>query len=251
MPTMTAQDRRAGVSIIVPTTGRREVLATLEAMRTIGLQERDEVIVVLDGGALDHIIFKTRRTLHHLASRTLAATRYISAQAWDSPEVASKLKLPASHDWGAKARSMGLALAVRPWVTFMDDDDMHAPGALHVMRPHLSRERDEAELEGRAPAMLISRMMSVGQSSIGIGSVLWKEATLKAGNVGTPMLWAPRYAFHERGEELPDWPERYEGDLLWAKDVTSRLEGMGGSPSPIWVPHVTALIRPWAERSAP
>lgn len=141
-------------SIIIPTIGRKTLEKTLESIspqRSVG----DEVIVVFDDG-----------------------------ETWENNKVARSHgcilanTLKRSHDAGSKARNLGIDLAQRDWLLFMDDDDVFTPNAFQVIR--------ETIVKTKLPTIHLFRMRYSD------GKVLWKEPEVTYGNVGTPMIALPR-----------------------------------------------------------
>jgi len=111
--------RKPAVSVVIPTHNRRRLL--LRTLTSVLNQEavRQQVVVVDDGG-VDGTADEVRRMelenvhlLRHQRSKGVAA-----------------------------ARNAGLALADTPWVAFVDDDDVWAPGKLRAQLASLDENSD-------------------------------------------------------------------------------------------------------------
>jgi hypothetical protein len=119
------------------------------------------------------------------------------------------------RDWGATERNFAIPYAKGEMVSFMDDDDVYAPGA------------DAAFQSVTAPAPTIFRMQYAN------GHTLWKHRAAELGNIGTPMLFMPNDQ-----RKLGWFGHRYEGDFdFWQSCLWSASEV-------VWREDVVALIRP-------
>lgn len=123
----------------------------------------------------------------------------------------------ADGDWGHEARNRLIDRADwGNWLVHIDDDDVLADDALDTVR----RECGE-------PIPHIFRMRYAD------GRELWADTELCYGNIGTPMIVAPRD--HRTG-----WfGDEYGGDLTYA---CTTVEAHGGAVR--WCTHVIALVRP-------
>lgn len=115
--------------------------------------------------------------------------------------------------WGGSARMRGIGRASGRLVSFMDDDDVYAPGAFEPLlgcNPewwHLFR------MEGEHVN-------------------LWAVKEVMVGNVGTPMIVVPNRA------DLPRWGDNYRSDADFAVALKEQLG------EPVWHDETVALIRP-------
>jgi glycosyltransferase involved in cell wall biosynthesis len=146
------------ISFIVPTIGRASLAQTLAS---IELYAFDELIVVGPAAVLD------------------PRAQYLDCQ-------------PA-NDWGATERVLGMAAATQPYLAFMDDDDVYAPGARRLMQRALADTPDRP---------VLFRLQYPD------GRRLWDDPALRVGNVSTQMMLIP----NDPGR-LGDWrSHRRESD---------------------------------------
>ena len=149
---------------------------------------------------------------------------------YDGPDVPAREDLPrgtriafhpqheASANWGMEQRNWALGvLAQGKWnvthASFMDDDDVYAPGAGEAIRAAVEREPE---------AMHVFCMRRPG------GEVIGRHQRVECGFVGTPMMVVPvgRHGV---------WGDRYEGDCDFALSAAALLPV-------VWHPEVIALI---------
>ena len=129
------------LSFIVPPQGRASLRHTLAS---IDLWAGDELIVVGPAAVLD------------------PRARHIACE-------------PAK-DWGATERTLGIAAATQPFLAFMDDDDVYAPGARALMQQAIKR----------APTRPILFRLEYPN-----GTRLWADPVIRVGNVSTQMMLIP------------------------------------------------------------
>ena len=102
-----AADDRPAVTVVVPTHNRRGMLE--ETLRTVlGQRGVDLEVVVVDDGSSD----ETSDFVSSVPDRRLSGVRHDEVRGV------------------AAARNTGLQAATRPWVAFVDDDDLWAPDKL-------------------------------------------------------------------------------------------------------------------------
>lgn len=109
----------------------------------------------------------------------------------------------------------------------LDDDDCFTPGAVAAVRAALAAE----------PAR--PHLFRMDWRAIG-GRVLWEEAILREGNVGTPMFW-----YRNAVGRLGRWGDRYTGDFDFIRG-TCALQG-----EPVWRREVAVVCRPFLLASTP
>jgi glycosyltransferase involved in cell wall biosynthesis len=180
-----------GLNVIIPTTGRPTLAATLRSLKD--LDGRDRVIVVADGNA-PGVGKRLRRP-------GKAALDYIS--------------LPHNTgDWGATPRHVGMELARGGWLWFLDDDDTATPDAVGVIRRALTVGK-------RIPRMF---KMKRGEP---YNDTLWTIKEYREGNVSSQMMILPavqslcgRWGRYYSG----DWGFLEETAGLWCGEAVWRQE---------------------------
>lgn len=165
------------ISFIVPTVGRPSLQKTLASIECLS---GDEILVVGD-----------------IEPPTDDRVRFI--------------RCLADKCWGGTERNLAMSQAHGRYLSFMDDDDVYAPGARAALGAAI------LEAPG-CPA--IFRMKYPG------GMVLWQKQALECGNIGTPMIFVPNVP-----SKLGVWSQRYESDfnfiesMKWSfEDVVWRTE---------------------------
>ena len=147
------------LSVIVTTTGRATLPATLASIKSQRLIEGDEILLVHDGEA---------------GAATVVA--------WDKANLPGQMVVLAAgphRDWGAAARTAGQSMARGTHLLWQDDDDSYLPGAFDVIRREIVTAPDE---------ILLFRLVYPD------GRVLWKEPDIVRKNVSTQMYVVPRTA---------------------------------------------------------
>lgn len=135
------------VSVVIPTFERPHLVPT--AVRSVLEQTFAdfEIVVVVDGRDAETI-----EALHALGDDRL------------------RVHVPERHLGNADARNLGVALAVAPWVAFLDDDDRWLPSKLERQVQCLTR------LHGSRP-VVACRFVASGES----GSVTWPRRLPRTG----------------------------------------------------------------------
>lgn len=175
------------VSFVVPTLGRSTLFRTLASIETL---PGDEILLVGNASLDLHL---------HAIGR---------------PEIRI-IYCPPGNDWGSTERNFVTPMARGDYLSFMDDDDMYAPGA---------RASLESACDGRPS---IFRMKYVN------GQTLWVDPEIRCGNVGTPMVFVPNVL-----DRIGLWGPNVGGD-------TDFMFRMKWAPHEIaWRKEVIALIRP-------
>lgn len=127
------------------------------------------------------------------------------------------VQCPQGHDYGAAERTAGIAAARGHHLAFMDDDDIYLPRARALMADALDTVPDKP--------ILFQMVWN--------DCVLWREPTLRCGNVSSQMMLIPNDP-----AKLGRWGTRYEGDFDF-------LATMRWAPSEIvWCPEIIAHLRP-------
>ena len=130
------------------------------------------------------------------------------------------LEGPRTQCFGNAQRQAGLSsLADVDLVCFGDDDDRFVQGSWVIMR-----EAAEA-----APGALL-----LGQFVDRHGMVVWRDQTIRQGNVSTQCLCLP-LTMAQRGT----WGNRYEGDF----DYVQSLMALDPCPTVVWRPNVWQVCR--------
>lgn len=183
-------------SIIVPTCGRRTLKRTLLSMRG-QLTIDDEVLVVGDG--------PQPRAQAVVESLGWPPLRYIEG--------------PQTGCFGNSQRMLGIAAATGDYLVFIDDDDTFTSDAINMMRLAVEEQPGKA---------FMWRFVDRN------GGVLWRNAIVTMGNVGTPCICFPA----ERGR-LGKWEEVYEGDFHYIRSTLNHF-----APSEIvWRQEIVQVAR--------
>jgi SAM-dependent methyltransferase len=161
-------------SIVVPTTGRLSLQATLASIRLQTLVEGDEILVVGDGD---------QPAARRIWNDAGLPGRYI------------ELATGPTGDWGMAARNRGMAGATGDFLLFMDDDDVYLAGAWEAIRRAVAAQADRLHL---------FRMLRAPQCDY-----VWSERDLLAcGNVSTQIFVVPNDP-----TRLGRWGAGYTGDF--------------------------------------
>lgn len=146
-------------------------------------------------------------------ARTLAA---VAPQLESGDEL---LVMRLDCEWGNEARDLMMAKATGTHLLFIDDDDVHTPDALTVIREAVS---------------LAPTVMHIFRMAHGDG-LTWAQEDFAVGNVGTPMVCFPN---------LPDkasWQNK-DGPISDFRFIHETLKIVGGPPR--WYENVVAELRP-------
>lgn len=147
------------LSVIVTTTGRDSLPATLASIRAQRLVDGDEVLLVHDGEAgIQSII------------------------AWDQARLPGQMIVLSAgphRDWGAAARTAGQVSAGGTHLLWQDDDDVYLPGAFDVIRREIAN----------SPADILLFRLAYPD-----GKLLWRFPGVQVRNVSTQMYVVPRAA---------------------------------------------------------
>jgi hypothetical protein len=170
------------LSVIVATTGRESLRATLASIRQQRLQAGDEVILAHDGPTLN-------------AATAAAWHEEIFSGGHSGASMGGHVRtLPSGPhgDWGAAARTAGQDHASGTHLLWQDDDDVYLPGAFDSVRREIAQTPDD---------ILLFRVAYPDDR------LVWRTPTVQCGNVSTQMFCIPREA------KLGTWGTRYEGDF--------------------------------------
>ena len=117
---------------------------------------------------------------------------------------------PRTRSFGTAQRDYGAQVATGDYLLYCDDDDLYMPDALSVVRRAIERE----------PGIPLVFRMDTPWAGL-----LWKAPVLECGNVGTPMIVAPR------DSRLPLWVDDenpYTADSRFAKRLVANHAGRVG-----------------------
>lgn len=181
------------LSIIIPTISRPSLRETLYSVYRQYLPE-DQIIVVGDGS-------------QPLAKEICQEFKYCNL--WFIETLPTKC-------WGHAQRNFGQSYATKTHLTFMDDDDKYAPGALNIIRKEIA-------LFPKCP--IIFRMSYPNKF------ILWVNTEVRMGNVGTPMIVVPNDP-----TKLGVWGSRREGDFDFLNTMKWNKKDI------MWSPEIIALI---------
>lgn len=187
-----------GITVVVPTIGRPTLIKTLQSVAP-QLEESDAIVVVSEGND------KNVRTIVRSFSKHYTA-----------PDWAYTYEF--GQNWGHGNRNYVLDHHVQTsHVWTIDDDDVATPTALASLRSQMN------------DSWAIFKM-SFGEAHFANGLTIWREARIQAGDIGTPMIFAPLCEARFGLE--------YMGDCAYAYSLQAEL----GPPE--WCEDVVAVIRP-------
>ncbi len=198
------------VSVIIPTQGRPTIARTLASIRSqIQKDEAVEIVIVQDRYEPDR------------PGRNYDSFIDLRVQQLAEEFRARVVQHDAGHNcWGHCQINHGISQATGDYVSFMDDDDIFAPGAFDAI--------------GRGIA-LCPRSPLLFQFHTHWGEVLWDRPVAQQGRIGGHCLVTPR---NER--YLGKWSCRYEGDYDFIESTLKLYP-----PSAVaWIPRLIAIARP-------
>lgn len=173
----------ASLSVVIATVSRSGLEPLLTELSP-QMSDDDEIIVVGDG---------PQPKARSLCKPLVPKVRYI--------------EYGPVRCWGHPQRSVGMRLASKEYVSFLNDDDMVAPAYVQGIKSAAQ------ETPGRP---LIFRMIN------GSDQVWWQQAVVP-GNVSTQMAVLPNIK-----ERLGIWGRSYQGDFLFLKSTLKTYpEGEG------------------------
>ena len=188
-----------GISILIPTVGRESIRATFDSFGP-DLTAEDAVLVGIDGYKPEAVDW-LKEAKKKYAGRWQYVINY---------------SFPMGHT-GHPMRNLLLGQVPEgDYIWTIDDDDVAMPGALDVLRQHLS-------------GWAIFKM-TFGEGHYANGLTLWRYGYLMLGDIGTPMILAPKCSAR--------FGSRYEGDWDYALELQREL----GNPT--FNDEVIAHIRP-------
>ena len=187
------------ISLVIPTVSRPTLARTLASVAGQLWIPGDEVILVLDGP--------------QPIARELAGQFHLTIRVIEVPG--------PSKNWGHTPRNLVNQSAIGTHLMNLDDDDELTGNAVEVVRRAIAATPDRPH---------IFRMS--GHPAVG---TVWKEKTIREGNVGTPMIVTPNIA----GKVAQFNPNRYAGDFDFIRQ-TCELYPDG----PIWNEEVICKVRP-------
>lgn len=199
-------------SVIVPTTGRPSLWRTLASV-VDQLEDDDELIVVADTRDAE----TPGRVLETIDDFTPCPLVYLEAAQ------------PASR-FGNAQRDAGMAIASGSHLLFLDDDDIHVPGSLDIVR----RELVKSEMDWNDAHVFRARW---GLGHHAAGAVLWATPEVREQNVGTPMVCLPNRDYQH------SWMDGNSlGTVSDFAFLASAIGECGWPPS--WHADVIATVRP-------
>ncbi len=131
-------------------------------------------------------------------------------------------------DWGDTERQAGMEHATGDYVCFLDDDDVHVPGARQIIEDAIAA----------TPATPLMFRMRFGDSDY----ILFLDPEIRLGNVGTPMIVLPNDP-----AKLGKWGRRLErgGDYDFIRTMKWRPDEV------VWVRQIIAQVAPEGIREQP
>lgn len=188
-------------SFIIPTMGRPSLYSTLYSLTQCAARPEDEVIVVGDGPQPE-------------------AKRIVSCFSGRLP--VSYHEIADGKCVGGPHRNFAMRIASKTHLSFMDDDDVYAPGGV---------ERARQEVLARPKKILIFKMRAMVKRLV--YETLWREPEIVMGNVGTPMFVVPNVK-----SLLGQWSRQYCSDFHF---ITGTVEKFG-IQNVVWIDEVIANI---------
>lgn len=187
-----------GITVIIPTLGRKTLPATIASIAS-QLNAEDAVVVVSEGSNQD-----VKNLVTHCANLY--------------PHVDWTFTVAYGGCWGHPNRNYVLDNHVyTSHVWTLDDDDVATKNALSSLRAHMGD-----------PWTIFK--MTFGEGHFANGVTCWREQKIQAGDIGTPMLYAPI--------SKARFGHAYMGDLDYANALQAELG------EPIWAEDVVCLVRP-------
>lgn len=197
--------KRATFSVIIPTIGRPTLKRTLDSLVAAGIGPHDEVIVVGDGPqpAAREIVERQQN----------AVVRYIDGERTEA--------------FGGRQRNLGMSLATKSHLAFIDDDDEYVSCALYWMR-------DEAE-EHPGKFIMFKEQEHWTRNRLHQWDVIWRSKTVEHGNVGTQMIVVPNIK-----PCLGYWPDHRGSDFGFIRSTLDKWPG--GNYGVVWIDRVIAYL---------
>lgn len=193
-----------GISIIVPTTGRRSLRATLDSLAA-QTKRCDFVYIVHDSMGASGLDGQ----LAGLSAEWPGAWRYV-------------LTGQVYGDWGHTPSNHVLEqIPEGEPVWRLDDDDVAQPGALDAIRQGVDEN----------PGRVLCFKMIYGPGHLAHGLTLWHTPRMRHGEIGTPMIVSPRGSARYGQND-------YSGDWMYAEECVAQ------HGQPVFIDQVIALIRP-------
>lgn len=132
---------------------------------------------------------------------------------FDDDEIIVIEDKPPTGKWGNPQRNQGMAEATGDYLAFIDDDDMYAPGARHIMEQAIKKNPGKPHLF---------------RIKYPNGDILWKEKQIIPGNISTQMILVPNNKemlhYWEGGRNMADhifvdkwkWEDK---DIVWREEI--------------------------------
>lgn len=214
---------RPRFSAIIPTAGRPGLERTLASIRDQGDSGRIEVLVIGDSHGED---FRTE--LEH--ARALSRIYRCVYAEHDG----------GSHCYGQAQRNAGMLAASGELLTFLQDDDVYAPGAFNTMDFFDQASRAVPTTDGTTFGPSIPMLYQV-KLHHGGGRLVWDNMNVNGpplhpaiGNIDADCIVVPNVK-----SKLGRWGIRYLGDFDF---ITSTLDAWDGQVR--WIRQVIAHARP-------
>lgn len=207
------------ISINMATMGRATLERATDSLSGQGLTERDEIILVGDGHRLLSGITHLACVLQ--ADPNIGATiRYVTTE--------------ATNNGGYHQRNLANQMATGDVISYLDDDDIMAPGAIANIR-HMAEEYPGHPLMFKMENWNHER------------EILWIEPKFVAGNVSGAMFVHPNHP-----EKVGQWPENKKDCAGDVEFMNETLRNWGGPRLIVWCDALIYICRPgWTGPTMP
>ena len=195
--------KRASLSVVIPTCGRETLERTLESITVAGITKADEIIIVGDGP--------------QPVSRRIA-------ESFRSPARITYLESEETRAFGGRQRNLGMEVASRSHLVFIDDDDCYLPDALRWMR----------EAAEKNPSQITLFRIQERRDKFEWDTV-WTRKKVEFSNVGTQGILLPN-----RKQYFGTWPSHPGSDYHFLRGTVDRWPGR--EPWVVWDERVVVYL---------